>query len=283
MPSLALVLNTHKRRADIKRSLLYVRSMDFMFNEIHVVNDGVSHDYKEYVKILFNNVSNGAEHYFLHNTNGKGGVGARLHAVNQIKSDIVSFWDDDDILTPEYFNNVILHFSRFPQSMLLTSNYVRLYNLGSKVIMKGEVEAKEILGENKIGGFSFITLPIKSASILSQVPINLKAGQDWFLYYLIYRKYGLKNIHRSLTADVYYNDKMSKYRITGGDNINSLKSLATIVTLMNNNGENYSSERLKLLRYRMMQQANTRILFNRKISLNTKLTYLKHCVKRLLS
>ena len=186
-----LVINTHNRLIDFSRLMTHVKSFDYIFNSILIISDS-DIDYflkvKQYVNDLFKGVDKLIEFVNLDNV---GGASARNYIIkNNIykKYDFISYCDDDDIPLKEKFISAEKYLLQHTDCIGYSCSYYRDYGLIGKNILfnKNKIYINDIVKNNNIGGFSFVTLNSNYLNHSCIIPKELKSNQDWFLWIKLY-------------------------------------------------------------------------------------------------
>ena len=180
-----LVINTHNRLIDFSRLMTHVKSFDYIFNSILIISDS-DIDYflkvKQYVNDLFKGVDKLIEFVNLDNV---GGASARNYIIkNNIykKYDFISYCDDDDIPLKEKFISAEKYLLQHTDCIGYSCSYYRDYGLIGKNILfnKNKIYINDIVKNNNIGGFSFVTLNSNYLNHSCIIPKELKSNQDCF-------------------------------------------------------------------------------------------------------
>ncbi len=220
-----LVINTHNRINEFSTLLSHIKSYDQIFEKIIIICDS-DKNYYDLVQNCIKKFYEGNKFKIdLIHLNNVGGADARNYIFkNEIFKlyNFLSFCDDDDI---PYLNKFVYaenYLKKNNDCLAYSCSYFRDYgSFGKKIhFKKKKVFFDNILLNNDIGGFSFVTLNTKYLTKNLEIPVNLNSNQDWFLWikllFINKKKYFFKDSYIGLV----YNDSRSNDRLT-----NDLKNI----------------------------------------------------------
>ena len=214
-----LVINTHNRFIDFTRLMTHVKSFDYIFDSVLIISDS-SIDYffkvKQYVNDLFKGVDQLIEFV---NLNNVGGASARNYIIEKNiykKYDFISYCDDDDIPLKEKFISAEKYLEQNPNCIGYSCSYYRDYGLFGKNITfnKSKIYLNDIVKNNNIGGFSFVTLNTVFLDHSCLIPNELKSNQDWFLWIKLLFDNESNFFFKDSLVGLIYNDEKTKDRLT---------------------------------------------------------------------
>lgn len=218
-----LVINTHNRLIDFSRLMTHVKSFDYIFDSILIISDS-NIDYflkvKQYVNDLFKGVNQLIEFANLDNV---GGASARNYIIEKKiykKYDFISYCDDDDIPLKEKFISAEKYLLQNTNCIGYSCSYYRDYGLLGKNILfnKSKIYINDIVKNNNIGGFSFVTLNAGFLDHSCVIPNELKSNQDWFLWIKLLFDNKSNYFYKDSLVGLVYNDEKTKDRLTNKPN-----------------------------------------------------------------
>jgi len=215
-----LVINTHKRFNSFTRLLSHVKSYDYIFKRILIIVDSDIHYYKK-IKKYVDAVSSGCnKKYYTKHLLNVGGAAARNYAINNIEDDIefISFCDDDDLPFKLKYTNAIKFLKKNNFCIGYSCSYVRDYGIYTKkIIDEKKIYFHDILNNNDVGGFSFVTLKVQNLKGL-KIPVILKSNQDWYLWISLLNINRKFYIYKDQKIGLLYNDIRNSGRLTTNKN-----------------------------------------------------------------
>tara|TARA_Y100001958_G_scaffold159888_1_gene163973 strand:+ start:11553 stop:12461 length:909 start_codon:yes stop_codon:yes gene_type:complete len=230
-----LVINTHNRLKDFTRLISHVCSYDNLFNSIIIVVDSDKNYYNEIKRILYS-FTLGCNKYRLLYLNNEGGANARniIFKRKYYKNfKYLSFCDDDDIP----FKNRFIEAEKFLENnkncIGFSTSYIRDYGLFTKKIIFKPTNFyfKDIILNNDIGGFSFVTLNTKFCKSSFKIYEKLRSNQDWYLWLSFLKTNPNCFMYKSSILGLVYNDNRNEDRLTlSKSNINSTYLFYLIVS-----------------------------------------------------
>jgi hypothetical protein len=222
-----LVINTHNRLGTLMQLLSHVQSFDDLFEEILIICDSDDQYYYS-TKCLLDLFSIGSNKYKLIQLNCVGGAEARNNIIRNgyvFKFNLVSFCDDDDLPFRVKFESAQKNIINKKDIVGYSPSYIRNYGkVSRKIISKKKfINLDDILKNNDLGGFSFVTLKTKYLNDINLIPVDLKSNQDWYLWMSILYKHKNVSFYKDIEVGlVYDDDRKRKTRLTlDSNNISS--------------------------------------------------------------
>ncbi|MDA7805101.1 glycosyltransferase family 2 protein [Schleiferiaceae bacterium] len=199
--------------------MTHVKSFDYIFGSIHVIVDSKTEYYlkaRQYVSDLFRGSDQLIELVHLDNV---GGAAARNYIVeNRIYMDFdyISYCDDDDIPLMEKFIYAEQYLSKNSSCVGYTCSYYRDYGSTGKSVRfeKSRIYYNDIVQNNDIGGFSFVTLNTQFLNDSCVIPKELRSNQDWFLWIKLLFDYRTNYFYKDSFIGLVYSDDKKKHRLT---------------------------------------------------------------------
>ena len=152
------IIPTYNRPELLKKCIISIQKQKYKPDEILIIDNNKKSDVNEK---LFNNISNSTSLNLKYIKNYKTIQSLRNDPVNETKSELISFLDDDDQWKSDYLENSIKIFREDNPDALYTSMDVININgdILSEIILKDSYEASELLVFNP--GFFHSNLIVK--------------------------------------------------------------------------------------------------------------------------
>ena len=152
------IIPTYNRPELLKKCIISIQKQKYKPDEILIIDNNKKSDVNEK---LFNNISNSTSLNLKYIKNYKTIQSLRNDPVNETKSELISFLDDDDQWKSDYLENSIKIFREDNPDAIYTSMDVININgdILSEIILKDSYEASELLVFNP--GFFHSNLIVK--------------------------------------------------------------------------------------------------------------------------
>ena len=152
------IIPTYNRPELLKKCIMSIQKQKYKPDEILIIDNNKKSDVNEK---LFNNISNSTSLNLKYIKNYKTIQSLRNDPVNETKSELISFLDDDDQWKSDYLENSIKIFREDNPDAIYTSMDVININgdILSEIILKDSYEASELLVFNP--GFFHSNLIVK--------------------------------------------------------------------------------------------------------------------------
>lgn len=214
-----LVINTHNRLGTFGQLLSHVQSFDDLFEEILIICDS-DDQYFASIKNLVDLFSVGSNKYKLIQLKCVGGAEARNYIIRNdyvFKFDFVSFCDDDDLPFRVKFESAKKILLKEKDIVGYSASYIRNYGkISREIISKNKyINFDELIKNNDLGGFSFVTLKTIYLKEINLIPVDLNSNQDWYLWMSILYKHKKFSFFKDMEVGlVYDDDRRKKARLT---------------------------------------------------------------------
>lgn len=207
---ITIVIPTHNRPAELKRSLASVNVQCSSLSSECLVIDNSDPEYKKEVKNIA--MHGGARYIETNTTLGNGGCGARNTGISEASGDYIAFLDDDDAWT----NDKLRMQFDYLQQERLTMGYTGLHIISNNGHKRYSFRTprtndfhKEIMKKNFIGTTSSILVQRTLINTVNGFDPALPALQDYDLYIRLLRTARLGWLPEPLTL-YYANDPGTK-------------------------------------------------------------------------
>lgn len=213
MYKVSVIIPTHNRGNDIKKSIYSVINQTFRPYEIIIVSDGSTDNTKQVVSKIqeeYNNI------YFYEYFPNMGANHARNYGINKSNGNIIAFLDDDD----EWLENKLeKQINCFTQNQSIGLVYTGVYNIYlddniTYISLPKHYKdiRKEILFHNIISTTSTVCVKKDVLLKVGAFDENLPALQDYDLWIRICQKYYIYGIQEPLIN--YYNKRKTRNQIS---------------------------------------------------------------------